>query len=77
MCWFPKKRAKSLNKRLLAFYALVENQLARVEMIERKSIRFLLREKLNREFPFGEVTRRDGLEHIAAVEAVELSLGVS
>ena len=49
MCWFPKKREESLNKRLLAFYALVENQLARVEMIERKSIRFLLREKLNRE----------------------------
>jgi len=77
MFWFPKKRAKSLNKRLLAFCALVGNQLARVEMIERKSIRFLLREKLNREFPFGEITRRDGLKHIAAVEAVELSLGVS
>src|SRR5450830_775447 len=44
------------------------NQLGRVQMIERESVRFLLREKLNREFPFGEITRRDGLEHIAAVE---------
>jgi len=37
-------------------------------MIERESVRFLLREKLNREFPLGEITRGDGLEHIAAVE---------
>src|SRR5664280_1289800 len=46
------------------------NQLGSVQMIERKSIRFRLREKLNREFPLGEITRRDGLEHIAAVEVL-------
>ena len=39
-------------------------------LIERESVRFLLREKLNREFPLGEITRRDGLEHIAAVEVL-------
>src|ERR1039458_418023 len=45
-------------------------QLGRVQMIERKSVRFLLREKLNREFPLGEIARCDGLEHIAAVEVL-------
>src|ERR1019366_5936044 len=45
-------------------------QLGRVQMIKRKSVRFLLREKLNREFPLGEITRGDGLEHIAAVEVL-------
>src|SRR5450756_1932906 len=46
------------------------NQLGRVQMIERKSVCFLLREKLNREFPFREITRSDGLEHIAAMEVL-------
>src|SRR5450756_553221 len=46
------------------------NQLGRVQMIERKSVCFLLREKLNREFPLGKITRRDGLKHIAAVEVL-------
>src|SRR5674476_93179 len=44
------------------------NQLGRVQMIERKSVSFLLREKLHREFPLGEISRCDGLEHIAAME---------
>src|ERR1017187_2688437 len=42
------------------------NQLGRVQMIERKSVSFLLREKLQREFPLREISRCDGLEHIAA-----------
>src|SRR5674476_964837 len=46
------------------------NQLGSVQMIEWKSVRFLLGEKLNREFPLGEIARRDGLEHIAAVEVL-------
>src|ERR1019366_4636632 len=46
------------------------NQLRRVQMIERESVRFLLREKLNREFPLWEIVRRDGLEHIAAMEVL-------
>ena len=37
-------------------------------MIEGESVRFLLGEKLNRKFPLGELSRLDGLEHIAAVE---------
>src|ERR1700684_1826966 len=44
------------------------NQLGSVEMIERKLVRFFLREQLNREFPLGEVSRSDGVEHIATVE---------
>src|ERR1035437_4746407 len=39
-------------------------------MIKREVVRFLLREKLNREFPLGEMTGRDGLKHIAAVEVL-------
>src|ERR1035441_7103603 len=46
------------------------NQLGRVQMIERKSVSFLLREKLHREFPLREISRCDGLEHIAAVEVL-------
>src|ERR1017187_10514868 len=42
------------------------NQLGRVQMIERKSVSFLLREKLHREFPLRKISRCDGLEHIAA-----------
>src|ERR1035437_4212062 len=39
-------------------------------MIERKSVRFFLCEKLNREFPLGEIARNDGVEHIASVEVL-------
>ena len=46
------------------------NQLGRVKMIEREAIRFLLCEKLNGKFPLGEITRRDGIEHIATVEVL-------
>ena len=44
------------------------NQLGRIQMIERETVRFLLREKLYCEFPLGEITGRDSLKHIAAVE---------
>jgi len=43
-------------------------------VIERKFVRFLLRKKLNRKFPLGEIARRDGLEHIAAVEGHDASI---
>src|ERR1035437_5694913 len=46
------------------------NQLGRVQMIERESVRLFLREKLNREFPLREISGFDGLEHIAAVEVL-------
>ena len=39
-------------------------------MIERKSVHFLLREKLHRKFPLEEITGFDGLEHIAVMEVL-------
>src|ERR1017187_10729816 len=46
------------------------NQLGRVKMIEREFVRFRLGEQLNRKFPLGEVSRLDGVEHIAAVKVL-------
>jgi len=46
-------------------HELLGNELGRIQMIERKPVRFLLREELNRKFPLREMAGRDGLEHIA------------
>src|ERR1039458_6070630 len=51
-------------------HQLFRDKLRRVQMIEREAVRLLLREKLNREFPLGEIAGCDGLEHIAAMEVL-------
>jgi hypothetical protein len=50
------------------------NQFGRVQVIERQFVRFVLREYLNCQFPLGEVTLFDSLEHVTALE-VRISPG--
>ena len=49
-------------------HELLRNQFGCVQMIERESVCILLREKLHREFPFGEFPSRNRLEHIASMK---------
>ena len=49
-------------------YHLFGDKFGRVQMIERKLVRFLLRKKLNGKFPLGETARLDGFKHITAMK---------
>ena len=62
------QRSSTMRADHLQGHQFFGNQLGRIQMIERKFVRFLLGEKLNREFPLGKIARRDGLEHIAAMK---------